>query len=318
MPAPTFLGGLSITIKIRHRAASLALVATIGLTALKLGTAFQSNSVGVLSEGIHSFLDLISAAISFFTVREAGKPADDDHPFGHGKIETLSSLFESLLLAVAAALILYEGIDRLQHPSPLQHEGLAITVILISMGVSYFVYRNNHKAATLSESSALHVNALHFLADVLTSAAVLAGLIIIKFTGWLIVDSLMAFAVAIYIFLISLKQVKGALLELVDTQLPESEIEMIRTIVNSFQGSMIEAHDFRTRKSGSTRHIDFHLVVCGEMSVKDSHHLCDRTEVKITDSFPRSSIQIHVEPCEKEQTRCFLTCPIHLAQNKKS
>jgi cation diffusion facilitator family transporter len=309
---------LFITIKIRHRAATLALTATVGLTFLKLGTAIHSNSVGVLSEGIHSFLDLISAAVSFFTVKEAGKPADAGHPFGHGKIETVSSLFESLLLVFAGALILYEGIDRLYHPSPLQHEDLAIAVIVISMVISHFVFLNNRKAAGIAESSALHVNALHFLADVLTSAAVLVGLVLMKLTGWLIIDTIIAFSVAIYIFLISLKQVKRALLELIDTQLPESEIKTIRNLVNSFKGAMIEAHDFRTRKSGATRHIDFHLVVCGEMSVNESHHLCDQTESKITEVFPRASIQIHVEPCEREKTHCHLTCPIHQSKKKES
>src|SRR4051812_21256277 len=120
----------------RQRAATLALLVTIGLTIIKLAAALVSNSIGLLSEGIHSFLDLVSAAISFFTVREAGKPADQGHPFGHGKIETLSSLFESLLLAVAAVVIVYEAIDHIQHPHPVHNEGLALAVIGVSLVVS--------------------------------------------------------------------------------------------------------------------------------------------------------------------------------------
>ncbi len=301
----------SITTKIRYRAATLALVATVGLTVLKLGAAYLSNSVGVLSEGVHSFLDLVSASVSFFTVREAGKPADEDHPFGHGKIETLSSLFESLLLVIAAVAIIYEGIQHIYFPEPLQHEGLAISVILISIAVSYIIYRNNSRAAILTESSALHVNALHFISDVVASVGVLIGLVLIKLTGWALIDPLIAFSVAGYILLISLKQVKKALMELSDIQLPEAEIETLRTIL-SRGGAMIEAHELRTRKSGATRHIDFHLVVCGQMSVEASHSLCDELEMKITSVFPRASVNIHVEPCEKERTRCHHTCKNYL------
>jgi cation diffusion facilitator family transporter len=301
---------LFITTKIRHQAASLALFATLGLTVLKLGTAYVSNSVGVLSEGVHSFLDLVSAALSFFTVREAGKPADQDHPFGHGKIETLSSLFESLLLAIAAGLIFYEGLEHIRNPEPIQYEGLAIGIMIFSILASYAVYYHNSSAARETESSALHVNALHFLSDVVASAGILIGLILLKWTGWLWLDPVIAFVVAAYILVVSAKQVKEALAELADTQLPEEEVQTIRNLFSQFQKEMIEAHDLRTRKSGSTRHIDFHLVVCGNMSVEASHSLCDEIESRITDQFPRASVTIHVEPCEKERTQCHLTCAI--------
>jgi cation diffusion facilitator family transporter len=257
-------------------------------------------------------LDLVSAAISYFTVRTAGKPADEDHPFGHGKIETLSSLFESLLLAIAAGLIFYEAVDHFQHPEPISHSGLAIGVISISIIASYLVYRHNLSAARDTESSALHVNALHFLSDVVASMGVLVGLILMKVTGILWIDPFIAVLVAVYILAISVKQVIHALLELSDIQLPDHEIQTIREILKSFEGKMIEAHDLRTRKSGATRHIDFHLVVCGQLSVDASHSLCDEIENKLTETFPRVSVNIHVEPCEKELTQCHLTCPIAL------
>jgi cation diffusion facilitator family transporter len=280
------------------------------LTALKLGTAYLSNSVGVLSEGIHSFLDLVSAALSFFTVREAGKPADHDHPFGHGKIETLSSLFESLLLALAAGLIVYEGIEHLYNPEPVRHQGLAIAVIIFSVILSYIVFRHNASAAQETESSALHVNALHFLSDVVASLGILVGLILMRLTGWLIIDSLLAFAVAGYILIVSVKQVKVALQELSDTQLPDEEIQRIWSILKLFRARSIEAHDLRTRKSGATRHIDFHLVVCGHLTVERSHSICDEIESQLLDVFPRASVNIHVEPCEKEKTQCHLKCSV--------
>ena len=235
----------------------------------------------MFSEGLHSSLDLVSAGLSFFTVREAGKPADDDHPFGHGKIETFSSLIESLFLIVAAGAMIYEGYEHLIHPEPLHYEGLALFTIFVSLLVSYWMYRHNIKAARAVESSALQVNALHFLTDVMASGAVLLGLLILKFTNWLIIDALLAFAVAAYILVVSARQVKVAVSELIDTQLPEHEIQHIRDLLDTFKDQMIEAHDLRTRRSGSTRHIDFHLVCCGAMSVNESHAVCDQIEAKI-------------------------------------
>ena len=277
---------------------------TVVLTALKFVVAFISGSVGVLSEAIHSFLDVVSAALSFFTVRHAVKPADDDHPFGHGKIETLSSLFEAVLLLVAAGLIIQEGIDQIRRPHELQYAGWAMAVIIVSLIASYGAYLHNKAAAKETESSALHVNALHFLSDVVASLGVLVGLVLIKLTGWLIIDPLMAFAVAGYIIVISARQVYAALYELSDGQLPDSEVSRIKELLLGYQGSMLEIHDLRTRRSGSHRHIDFHLVVCGNMSVDESHAVCDSIEEKIGGVYPNSTVQIHVEPCEAERSNC--------------
>ncbi|MCM2277454.1 MAG: cation diffusion facilitator family transporter [Oligoflexia bacterium] len=296
---------------IRSRAATLAVVTTVALTAFKLFVGVISGSVGVLSEGIHSFLDLVSAAVSYFTVRQAVKPADEDHPFGHGKIETLSSLFEALLLVAAAALIISEAVDHFRNPQPIQHQGLAMAAILISLVVSYFTYRHNLAAAEKTESSALRVNALHFLSDVVASGGVLAGLILMHFTGWTILDPLLGLAVAIYIVVITVEQIKSALLELSDVQLPPEELARIRAIVDNFKSCrVLGAHDVRTRRSGVTRHIDFHLVVCGSMSVDQSHAVCDQVEAKLLAEFPTASVNIHVEPCEVERSLCESGCPL--------
>jgi cation diffusion facilitator family transporter len=266
--------------------------------------------VGVLSEGIHSFLDVISASLTFFTVQEAVKPADEDHPYGHGKIETLSSLFESLLLVAAAGFIFFEAIDHFIHPQPVHHQSFAIGVMIFSILLSYCVYLHNQKVAINTESRALHVNALHFLSDVIASIGILAGLILLKLTGWSPIDPIIAFAVATYILLVSAKQVKEALLELCDTQLPQHEIQTLKSLLSSFEEKMIEAHDLRTRKSGINRHIDFHMVVCGHMTVDRSHSVCDEIENRIQDIFPESSVNIHVEPCEKERAQCPKTCRV--------
>jgi len=281
---------------------------TVVLTLLKLIVGYVSGSVGVLSEGIHSFLDVISAAVAFFTIREAAKPADKDHPFGHGKFETLSSLVEAALLWAASGWIFYEGVNKLSHPEPIAYSGIALLVMGVSVVLSLYVYKQNKAAATITESRAIELNALHFLSDVVASMGVFIGLVIIEFTGWLWVDSAMAFGIALYIFMISWEQIKGALQDLVDTQLPDEEIKKIKEILFSFQKKIINYKDLKTRRSGAVRHIDFNLLICGKMSVNDSHHICDEIELAIEKIYPQSMINIHVEPCSFENLNCESTC----------
>lgn len=283
--------------RVRYRAAKVALYTTIALTTGKIVVGIISHSVGVLSEGIHSSLDLVSAAVAFFTIREAGKPADHDHPYGHGKFETLSSLAESLLLIAAALFIVHEAVDHFNNPVTLTHEGAAVATILVSLIASYFAYVQNAKAAKITGSSAIEINSLHFLADAVASAAVLAALLVIAFTGWTWVDPTVALLVAVYIFAISWKQVKPAINDLLDSKLPENEVTKIENILLSFKNQMIEAHDLKTRKSGTNRLAEFHLIQCGKMTVEESHTLCDQIEEKIQDEFTGAQVTIHVEPC---------------------
>ena len=288
------------SLSLRNRAASFALFVTVGLTLFKLAVASVSGSVGVLSEAIHSFLDLISAAVSFFTVREAGKPADLEHPYGHGKIETLSSLFEALLLVVAGAWICKEALEHFYHPQPIRYEGAAIIAITVSMVVSFLAYRHNLAVAERTSSPALRVNALHFLSDVVASGGILFGLLLLHFTGWYVLDAVIAFCVALYIFFISGSQVRQALFELSDSRLSDSELRAIESVLTRFRelDRIDEAHDLRTRRSGAERHLDFHLVVCRYMTVEESHAVCDEIELELLKLLPGSSVNIHVEPCE--------------------
>jgi cation diffusion facilitator family transporter len=180
--------------------------------------------------------------------------------------------------------------------------------------VSFIMYRHNLSAAAEVDSNALQTNALHFLADVMASLAVIIALFVVRFTGWLWVDAVMAFAVAAYILIVSAQQVKSAMTELLDVQLPETEIFTIRSVLDAFKDRGIQTHDLRTRRSGAVRHIDFHMICCGKMTVGESHAICDEMEEKIAKVYPNASVNIHVEPCEQETPDCHVTCEIYAAR----
>lgn len=287
--------------KTRFKAASFALGATLFLTVSKLIIGLMSNSVGVLSEGIHSGLDMLSASVAFFTIREAGKPADHDHPYGHGRIETLSSFLEALLLVPAAIFILYEAYHHWVNPEPMQHTGLALGVIALSLVISFVGYLHNSKAAKKTQSSAIHLNALHFLADAVTCLGVLIGLLLIQWTGLTWIDPLVAVLIAIYIFAISWRQIRKAWEELTDTVLPADEVKKIESVLHAFVGRVIEYHDLKTRRSGVKRFVEFHLIVDGQMTVDQSHDICDEIETAIESLFDEIDVTIHVEPGSKKK-----------------
>lgn len=297
-------------LKMRRRAAILAFVSALGLTIIKFTAALLSHSVSMLSEAMHSLLDLISATVAFFAVQEAAKPADAGHPFGHGKIETLSSLFESLFLMGAAVFIFSESIGHLRNPKAIENENLALVVMLISIVVSYLVYLHNRYAGKVTESAAIAVNATHFLSDMLTSVTVVIALVLIRFTEWMYWDGIFGIGIGCYLFYAVYQQTRDAILELVDVQLPRHEIERVRKAILPFQPRFVEVHDLRTRKGGTVRYIDFHLLVCAWMSVNESHELCDEMEAAIEREFPSAMVSIHVEPCHHRTQNCHLTCPI--------
>lgn len=256
----------------------------------------------MLGEGLHSSLDLVSALLAVLTMREALKPADSDHPFGHGKIETLAAFTEAVLLVVAAIYTAYHATHLLMEPRHLQHETVAILTMAGTLFISYGVYRHNIAAAKATQSTAVYVNAMHFLADVLTSVGVVVGLIVAWLTGWLWVDPVIAYGVSAYVIYVAYQLLSQALGELVDVQLPESEVQKIRELVFQFKDRFISMQNLRTRKSGAFRHIDFHLLVCGHLSVNRSHELCDEIEARIEAEIPNATIKIHVEPCSMTKT----------------
>ena len=299
-----------VKLSIRTRAASISLVTALALTVGKVLAASATGSVGMFSEGIHSGLDLLSAAIAFFTIREAVKPADTDHPFGHGKIETLSSLLEALLLVIAAIFIFHEAIDGFRQPREVHQPVIAMVVIAISLGVNFAVYFHNAAAAKATESRAIEVNALHFLADAVTSLGVLIALVLIAWTGYTWIDPLVAGLVGAYILVISWGQISGAVRELTDTSLPAAEVSEIEKILGNFAPRMIGIHALRTRRSGVIRHVEFHLALCGRRSVSDSHELNDEMEEGVRDRFPGTRVTIHVEPCGHHDRDVPSVCPL--------
>ncbi|AEM77625.1 MULTISPECIES: cation diffusion facilitator family transporter [Thermoanaerobacter] len=284
----------------KQNAALLSVVSNSVLIAIKLLAGILMHSVGVISEAIHSSIDLIASLIAFFSIRVAVKPADEDHPFGHSKYENVSGFVEAILIFFAAILIIYEAVRRIITGTYVENLGMGIIVMLfasfVNGVVSYFLF----KVSKEENSIALKADAMHLLTDVFTSLGVTLGLVAIKVTKLDILDPIIAIFVALLIIKASIELTKEALKDLTDTSLPEEEVKEIENIIKS-NSEITSFHKLRTRKSGPRREIDVHLRVDRNYNIVDAHELSHKVSKQITDKFPDSHVIIHVEPERKKE-----------------
>ncbi|AET66616.1 cation diffusion facilitator family transporter [Desulfosporosinus orientis DSM 765] len=294
----------------KTQVASLSVVSNALLTTAKIGVGIISGSVSILSEGIHSGLDLVAAFIALFAVKESGKPADSCHAYGHGKIENVSGTIEAGLIFLAAIMIIVEAVQKIQgiingggYVSEIGLK-LGLFVMGISALMNIIVSRRLMKVAKQTDSVALEADALHLRTDVVTSGGVLLGLLMIKLTGWTIIDPIIAFGVALMIIRAAIDLTKKAFAPLVDVSLPDEEREIIAEVLHLHSDEFVEFHKLRTRKAGAERHVDLHLVVAKFTPLVDVHELCDRIENEINEKLSVTHVLIHAEPCSSRDEEC--------------
>jgi len=276
--------------------AFLSVISNSAIVILKIIVGLFTGSVAILSEAIHSFLDLLASLIAFFSVRISNKPADKEHPYGHGKVENISGTIETLLIFVAGIWIIYECIHKIIEPTPIKLPLLGIIVMVLGAIINIFVSRIVYRTAKNTNSVAMKSNALHLLTDVYTSLGVALSLLIVHLTGWYILDPIIGIVLACFIMIEALKMMKEAFPPLLDARLSNEEEGKIIQIIETFKDEFIEYHDFRTRRSGAEEYIDFHLVVESQNSIETVHDLCDRIEDRIKNIFQNANILIHLEP----------------------
>jgi cation diffusion facilitator family transporter len=287
-----------------NRASKTALLSIFSnslLIVMKGVVGFITGSVSILSEAIHSLLDLAAAVMAFFSIGLAGRPPDRDHPYGHEKIENISGVIEAVLIFVAAGWIIIEAVNKIVKQEPVQSLSLGIAVMGVSGLTNLFVSRRLYKIAREEESVALEADALHLKTDVLTSFGVAFGLLVIVIlhrfihAPWIIhLDPVVAITIAVFILKESTDMLRKAFAPLLDTTLSEDEIAAVERQVSRYPG--LEMHDVRTRKAGKTKHIDFHVNVPEAMTVREVHELCDTIENDIEKSLTNTHVLIHPEP----------------------
>ena len=281
------------------KVARLSLLSNTILIIMKLIVGLFTGSVSIISEAIHSTMDLLAAIIAFFSVKISDKPADDTHPYGHGKIENISGVIEALLIFVASVWIIIEAVKKIINPSQIESVGVGFIVMFISAAINFMVSKKIYKVAKQEDSIALEADALHLKADVYTSLGVGTGLFLIWVTGLNYLDPVVAILVAIFILKESFELLKTAFNPLLDVKLSDEEIEIIKDNISKYSSVFCNYHDLKTRKSGRIRYIDLHLVFPENMSIKEAHDICDKIEQNIEQVLKYAEVMIHLESSEK-------------------
>lgn len=282
----------------KKRAAAVSIISNSLLIVLKLLAGVISGSIAIISEAIHSGSDLLASSITFMSVNESSKPADDEHQFGHGKFEDFASLIEGILIILASFYIIFEALKKILYGLEMEvNANFGLAVMLFSMVANFFVSAYLFKVAKKTNSTALYADGEHLRTDIYSSFAVFAGLIMVRVTGHHIFDPLMAILVSIIIFIAGLKICEEAKNSLLDTSLEEEEINQIKTIINKYiEDGVLALKNLRTRKAGLKKNIEIILLVEGTMHISTSHKLCDKIEDEIENLLHNTDTTIHLEP----------------------
>jgi len=286
----------------KNWAASSSVIAAVGLTTFKIIVGLATRSLGILAEAAHSGLDLVAALMTFFAVRISGKPADQRHLYGHGKVESLSALFETVLLLVTCGWIIWGAADRLvEHKIEIEVTFWSFAVMTTSIVVDVSRSRMLYRTARKYRSEALEADALHFSTDIWSSAVVIVGLIAVKLSEWVpawaflrYADAVAAIIVAVIVVQVSVKLGIRTVMALIDTAPPGVEQRVIAA-VEALDG-VSDCHNVRVRYSGPRPFVDVHVVVDGEQTLREAHELTERIERVIEEALPGADVTVHPEP----------------------
>ncbi len=278
--------------------AVLSIGTAVVTIALKFGAYRLTNSVGLLSDAIESLVNLVAAVVAFWALTVAAKPPDAEHAFGHSKAEYFSSALEGTLIIIAAASIAVAAWGRLLHPQPLEQIGLGLGISIIATilnGVVGFILL---RAGQRLRSITLRADAHHLFTDVWTSVGIVLGIGLVKLTGWLALDAIVALIVSVNIVWAGVRLLRETGSELLDAALPATDQDAIALVLNEHCTQGIQFHALRTRVAGSRRFVSLHVLVPGAWTVQRGHELCEVIEFAISAALPGTHVTTHLEPLE--------------------
>jgi cation diffusion facilitator family transporter len=289
-------------------ATKLLIGVVVGLIIFKVVVSWLTGSISILAQAADSLLDLFAGLITFFAIRIAAKPADAEHPYGHGKVEDIAGVVQGILIFIAGGLIIYSAIVRIIDGSSIELAEAGIAVMAVSIVVSIFLSRHLMSVSQHTGSVALEANARNIATDVYSASAVLVGLAIVRFTGLNIIDPILAIGVAIYILKVAIDTIRKPVSGLLDETLPPSQQTVIESCLRKHSREVSGFHALRTRRAGNQSYIDLHLVMARDISLEQAHQICDRIEFEIQSTLHEASVTIHAEPCDNACEQCSAIC----------
>jgi len=292
----------------KSRAAGLSILSNAILIALKLAAGAITGSIAIITEAVHSSIDLLASVIAFFSVRKADEPPDADHPYGHAKVENVAAGIEGMLILVGAGIIIFESVRRLVDVPEVESLGVGIAVIAFSAVANFAVSTYLYRRANDTESPALEGDAAHLRTDSVTSAGVLVALVLVEVTGVEILDPIAALLVAVAIVTAGVRILMRSSRVLVDEALPDDELERVRAAIEAHDAPEVTGfHKLRARRAGSNRYIDLHVQFAEGTSLRRAHDLSHELQGAIGARLRGADVLIHLEPANSRES----TSPDH-------
>lgn len=283
--------------------ATWASVLTAGfLVLLKIVAWLMTDSVSLLASLVDSFMDISASIINFFAVRYALTPADDDHSFGHGKVEALAALGQSLFIFGSAIFLLFYALQRLYLPQAITETSVGITVMLVSIVATGALVLFQRYVVAKTKSTAIKADSMHYLTDLASNVVILIAIVLTAY-GFLIADPLLALALAIFIFYSAYNIARESIDQLMDKELPEEERQAVEAIIMSVPG-VLGFHDFRSWQTGHRKIIQFHLDLDGQQTLQSAHDIAEQVLNKLYEIEPDADITIHEDPVDLHESNC--------------
>jgi cation diffusion facilitator family transporter len=284
-------------LRTKSGAATLSVASNTILIALKVAAGAVTGSIAILTEAVHSAIDLVASLIALLSVRKADEPADADHPYGHEKVEDLASAIEGTLILLGAFVIVFAATRRLVNGAEVETLGVGIAVVGFSAAANWALSSYLYRRARALDSPALRADAAHLRSDSLTSLGVLVGLVLIEVTGVDELDSIVALIVAVAIVVTGIRILTRSGRELVDEAPPPAELDRIEAAIAAARAPEVAGyHKLRARRAGSRRHIDLHVQFRAGTTLERAHELAHEMRAAIEAEFPHADVLIHVEP----------------------
>lgn len=282
---------------LKSSTARLSIYAAAFLIAIKFGAGWLTASISVWASLLDSVMDIFASSLNYFAVRISSRPADEDHLYGHGKVESLAGLFQALVIGLSGTFLISEAIHRIREPQPTKSEAIGIASMIVAIAVSIALVIRLRRVGRETDSPALTSDAVHYATDVYINLGVLGALAVTVISGWRLVDPLVSIAIAIYILWSAAHVAFESVNVLMDRRLPADVDETVAQVVRRYEPQgVLGFHDLRTRRSGSLRFVDLHLEILRTKGFEEAHELTVQVLRAIEAELPRTRVQIHTDP----------------------
>lgn len=302
----------------KQKASAFAALSAFSLSLSKFFVGMLSGSMAVVASGLDSLLDVFMSAMNFFAIRKADQPADKNHPYGHGKAESIASSLQALVIISTGAFIIYKAVEKFLAKGTIVYSFLDLGIMCLSLAFSLGISVGLKRVGRKTESKALMADALHYESDLYSNSAAILAIVLAHYTGMASFDILFAVVTGLIIIVSAGKILKEGISGLMDSSIPQALEDEIESIINSMPFPCAGYHKLRTRFSGNTKYVDFHLRTCRRLHIDEAHELAKAVEGRIAERLARIDTTIHIEPCKHACDLNEETCVVIRMRERRS